>query len=87
MSMRIGAVDDAARVFFASRLALPLAAHHAFGGEFDANRPVLLKGKVVKVEWVNPHAWIHVEVTKDGRQEGSLDGGGRQSEFAASPRR
>src|SRR5437660_12370497 len=41
----------------------PLLAHHAFGGEFDANRPVLLKGKVVKMEWVNPHAWIHVEVT------------------------
>ena len=51
-------------------LALPLAAHHAFGGEFDANRPVLLKGKVVKVEWVNPHAWIHVEITKaDGSKE------------------
>ena len=51
-------------------LALPLAAHHAFGGEFDANRPVLLKGKVVKMEWVNPHAWIHVEITKpDGAKE------------------
>ena len=50
--------------------ALPVAAHHAFGGEFDSNRPVLLKGKVVKVEWVNPHSWIHVEVTKaDGAKE------------------
>ena len=45
-------------------------AHHAFGGEFDANRPVLLRGKVVKMEWVNPHAWIHIEVTKpDGSKE------------------
>ena len=48
----------------------PLLAHHAFGGEFDADRPILLKGKVVKVEWVNPHTWIHVEVTKpDGAKE------------------
>ena len=49
---------------------LPLAAHHAFGGEFDADRPVLLKGRIVKVEWVNPHTWIHVEITKaDGAKE------------------
>jgi hypothetical protein len=39
----------------------PLVAHHAFGGEFDSNRPVLIKGKISKVELVNPHAWIHIE--------------------------
>jgi hypothetical protein len=39
-----------------------LMAHHAFGAEFDANRPVLLKGKVTRLEWVNPHAWIHMTV-------------------------
>ena len=50
--------------------AAPIVAHHAFGGEFDPSRPVLLKGKVTKVEWVNPHAWIHVEVRKpDGTKE------------------
>ncbi len=49
---------------------LPAAAHHAFGAEFDATRPVLLKGKIVKMEWVNPHTWIHVEIVKpDGSKE------------------
>jgi hypothetical protein len=39
--------------------------HHAFSAEFDANRPVELTGKVVKMEWINPHSWIHLEVTND----------------------
>ena len=55
----------------------PVWGHHAFGGEFDPNKPVLLKGPVTKVEWVNPHAWIHVEVTKpDGtKEEWMVEGG------------
>ncbi len=36
------------------------AAHHAFAAEFDGKSPVLLRGKVSKVEWINPHAWVHV---------------------------
>jgi hypothetical protein len=56
---------------------VPLVAHHAFGAEFDANRPVLLKGKVTRVEWVNPHAWIHIAVAKDGggTEEWMVEGG------------
>ena len=40
-----------------------LRAHHAVSAEFDANAPVTLRGPVTKVEWINPHAWIHVDVT------------------------
>ncbi len=44
--------------------------HHAFGAEFDPNRPLVLRGPVVKVEWVNPHAWIHLEhTTESGEKE------------------
>jgi hypothetical protein len=42
-------------------------AHHAFSTEFDVNRQVTLQGKVVKVELINPHSWIHVEVMQDGK--------------------
>src|SRR6188768_83309 len=38
-------------------------AHHAFAAEFDGNAPVLLRGKVTKVEWINPHAWVHLSNT------------------------
>jgi hypothetical protein len=41
--------------------AVPVLAHHAFSAEFDAKAPVTLKGPIVKIEWINPHAWIHME--------------------------
>jgi hypothetical protein len=42
--------------------ALPVAAHHAFAAEFDVNQPFKVRGTVTKVEWVNPHAWLYVDV-------------------------
>jgi hypothetical protein len=52
-------------------------AHHAFSAEFDADRPVKLRGTIVKLELVNPHAWIHIEVPKDGggTEEWMIEGG------------
>ena len=49
---------------------MPVVGHHAFGAEFDPDAPIRLQGKIVKLEWVNPHAWIHIEVAKpDGIKE------------------
>ena len=52
-------------IFLITTMAISTTAHHAFGAEFDPNRPVLLTGVVVRVEWVNPHTWIHMEITND----------------------
>ena len=45
-------------------------AHHAFAAEFDANRPVALQGTITKMEWINPHAWMHLDVENE---DGTVD--------------
>src|SRR5262249_23111236 len=63
-------MKTAAAVLFLALTAKPAFAHHAFAAEFDAKRPVKLKGTVTKMEWINPHAWIHIDVKKpDGSVE------------------
>ena len=45
--------------------ALPMAAHHSVAAEFDSTKPVTIKGTVTKIEWMNPHAWIYVDVKNE----------------------
>ena len=50
--------------------AVPAIAHHSFAAEYDAQRPVKMTGTVTQMEWINPHAWIHIDVKKpDGKME------------------
>lgn len=53
------------------------SAHHSFAGEFDVTKPIKLQGTITKVEWINPHAWIHIDVKKpDGSVESwAIEGG------------
>ena len=64
------AIVAAGMVVLVILAAAPVFAHHAFASEFDANKPVKFRGTVTKMEWINPHAWIHVSVKKaDGTVE------------------
>ena len=64
-------------VTLSSAASVPLAAHHSFAAEFDAKQPVLFKGTVTRMEWINPHVWIHMNVTQpNGKTEAWMVEGG-----------
>jgi hypothetical protein len=50
--------------------AVPVMAHHSFAAEYDAQKPVKFTGTVTQMEWINPHAWIHIDVKKP---DGTVD--------------
>ena len=65
-SRLFGVVAGAA--FAVAVAAVPVIAHHSFAAEFDAKKPVKLRGTVTKMEWINPHSWIHIDVkAADGK--------------------
>jgi len=65
MKVRLPVLIAAAAMMLGPSL---LSAHHSFAAEYDASKQVTLKGKVTKVDWVNPHSWVHIDVTgADGK--------------------
>src|ERR1700674_3281671 len=68
--MSVGTVVAAALMLPCMGMIAPVSAHHACAAEYDAKKHVILKGTVTKMEWINPHAWIHIDVKKpDGNLE------------------
>jgi Family of unknown function (DUF6152) len=70
------AAGIAAAVIAVAAIGAPALAHHAFQAEFDGNQPIMLQGKVTKVEWINPHTWVHMDVLTNGAaQEWMVEAG------------
>jgi hypothetical protein len=73
----MSAVQAAAIALVLTTWAMPLHAHHSFVAEFDQTKPVTLRGVVAKMEWINPHTWLHIDVTRpDGKVERWMIEGG-----------
>lgn len=70
-------IATAAGLALGSLVSAQSNAHHAFGAEFDADAPLTLRGSVTRIEWVNPHAWFHIEVenAKGEKEAWRIEGG------------
>ena len=86
MKRTIAAVFVALAVWVADR---PVGAHHSFSAEYDATKPVTLKGSVTKIEWMNPHIYFHLDVKDDKgvSTEWSIEGGAPNTLYRAGWRR
>ncbi|HEY8520032.1 MAG TPA: DUF6152 family protein [Gammaproteobacteria bacterium] len=75
--MRAKTSSTLAGIVAALAAAAPAAAHHSFAAEFDINRPIVLEGVVTKMEFSNPHSWLHIEVTTASgeKQQWAVEGG------------
>jgi hypothetical protein len=76
-SVRTKTVSVLGGALLASLLSVPAGAHHSFAAEFDINRPIQLEGVVTRMEFSNPHSWLHIEVTtvSGEKQQWAVEGG------------
>jgi DNA/RNA endonuclease YhcR with UshA esterase domain len=72
-----GIAGALAGALIVSAASTPAGAHHSFAAEFDINRPIRLTGVVTRMEFSNPHSWLHIEVTTDDGdvQQWAVEGG------------
>jgi hypothetical protein len=75
--MRIKAWSAVAGAVITVAAVVPAIAHHSFAAEFDINRPIVLEGVVSRMEFSNPHSWLHIDVTTESgeKQAWAVEGG------------